>query len=237
MELTDRVAVVTGASRGIGFAVAHALGREGCRLAICSRTRDELEGAAERLAGSGSEVLAMPADVAVEEDVERLAQRVREEMGGADILVNNAGITRFGAIDELTARDLDEVLATNVRGPFLCARAFLPGMLEREDGVIVNIASLAGKNFFAGGAAYVASKHALVGLSKSMMLDLRSRGVRVLTVLPGSVDTAFFDTQDRFDPDRDRILRPETVAEAVVEAVRLSDRGTVSEIEVRPVNP
>jgi 3-oxoacyl-[acyl-carrier protein] reductase len=237
MELTDRVAVVTGASRGIGFSVAHALGREGCRLAICSRSRGELEASAERLAGSGSEVLAMPADVAVEEDVERFARRVREEMGGADILVNNAGIARFGPIDELTAADLDAVMATNVRGPFLCARAFLPEMVQREDGVIVNIASLAGKNFFAGGAVYVASKHALVGLSKSMMLDLRARGVRVLTVLPGSVDTAFFDAQDHFDPDRDRILRPEAVADAVVEAVRLSDRGTVSEIEVRPVNP
>jgi len=217
--------------------VAHALGREGCRLAICSRSRGELEAAAERLAGSGSEVLAMPADVASEEDVERFARRVREEMGGADLLVNNAGIARFGAIDELTAADLDAVMATNVRGPFLCTRAFLPEMLEREDGVIVNIASLAGKNFFAGGAAYVASKHALVGLSKSMMLDLRARGVRVLTVLPGSVDTAFFDAQDHFDPDRARILEPEAVADAVVEAVRLSDRGTVSEIEVRPVNP
>jgi 3-oxoacyl-[acyl-carrier protein] reductase len=237
MDLTDRVAVVTGASQGIGLAIARALGREGCRLAICARTREVLEAAAEGLAEAGSEVLAMPADVGSAEEVGRFAERVREEMGGADILVNNAGIGRFGAIDELSDEDLDEVLAANVRGPFLCTRAFLPEMLEREDGVIVNIASLASKNFFAGGAAYVASKHAVLGLSKCMMLDLRPRGIRVLAILPGSVDTAIFQGQDVLHPDLEKILRPETVADAVVEAVRVSDRATLSEVEIRPVKP
>lgn len=237
MELKDRVALVTGASRGIGRAVAGALGRAGCRIAVCARTDDDLERAAREMAADGVEVLAVSADVSQEDDVERLAETVADEMGGPDILVNNAGIARFGRIDELDVEDYDDVFGVNVRGLFLVSRAVVPGMLERGDGVIVNVASLAGKNAFAGGSVYAASKHAVMGLSKCMMLDLREHGIRVLTVCPGSVDTAFFDEQDRFDPDRESILAPGDVAELVVDAVRLSDRGTVSEVEIRPVNP
>lgn len=237
MELTDRIAVVTGGSTGIGRAVAEALGRAGCRVAICARSRGDLETAAEEMARSGFEVLAVPADVSREEDVERFADRVRDELGDADILVNNAGVARFGRIDELEPADFDTVFGANVRGLFLCSRAFVPAMVERGDGVVVNVASLAGKNAFAGGSVYAGSKHAVLGMSKSMMLDLREHGVRVLAVCPGSVDTPFFDKQDAFAPDRDRIVKPGDVAELVLEAVRLSDRGTVSEVEIRPVNP
>lgn len=110
-------------------------------------------------------------------------------------------------------------------------------MVERNDGVVVNIASIAGKNAFAGGSVYAASKHAVMGLSRSMMFDLRPEGVRVITVCPGSVDTRFFDEQDHLTPDRAKIMSPGDVAELVVAAVRLSDRATVSEVELRPVNP
>lgn len=237
MELIDRVAVVTGGTTGIGRAVAEALGRAGCRVAICARTEEDLEEAATSMARSGFEVMAFPADVSREEDVERFADLVRDELGPADILVNNAGIARFGDLDELTPEDFDAVFGANVRGLFLCSRAFAPGMVERGDGVIVNIASLAGKNAFPGGSVYAASKHAVMGMSRSMMLELREHGVRVLTICPGSVDTPFFDKQDRFEPDRERIVQPGDVAELVVWAVRLSDRGTVSEAEIRPVNP
>lgn len=237
MNLQGRIAVVTGGSSGIGRSIAGELGRAGCHLAICARTEERLEAAAEALAGEGHEVMAVTADVSREEDVERLADEVRTEMGPPDILVNNAGIARFGRVDELSAEDFDAVFDTNVRGLFLCSRAFAPDMIDRGSGVIVNIASLAGKNFFAGGSVYAGSKHAVLGLSKSMMLDLREHGVRVLTVCPGSVDTRFFDDQDAFDPNREEILHPDDVAELVVESVRLSDRGTVSEVEIRPVNP
>lgn len=237
MDLRDRVALVTGGSSGIGRAVATALGGAGCRIAICARTEDDLERTAEWLAAEGVEVLALPADVSREEDVDRLAETVADEMGGPDILVNNAGTARFGRFDELDVRDFDEVFGVNVRGLFLVSRAVVPGMMKRGEGVIVNVASLAGKNAFAGGAVYAASKHAVMGLSRCMMLDLREHGIRVLTVCPGSVDTSFFDEQDRFDPDRGSILMPETVADLVVHAVRLSDRGTVSEVEIRPVDP
>jgi len=237
MDLTDRVAVVTGGSSGIGLATAAALGRAGCRLAVCARGRDRLEAAAQELAGGGSEVLAMPADVSDPDSVEAFAETVREEMGGADVLVNNAGIGRFDRIDEASLEDFDAVFGTNVRGLFLCTRAFLPEMLERGDGVVVNVASLAGKNTFQGGAVYSGSKHAVLAMSKCMMLDLRPRGVRVLAICPGSVDTRFFDGQDRFEPDREKIVASDDVARMIVESVRVSDRATVSEVEIRPVNP
>lgn len=236
-ELMDRVAVVTGASSGIGRAVASELGRAGCRLAICARKEEALERAAEELAEDGAEVLALPTDVSRPEAVDRFARRVLADMGPVSVLVNNAGVARFGRVDELELEDYEAVFGTNVRGVFLMSRAFVPAMVEQGDGVIVNIASLAGKNHFAGGSVYAASKHAVLGLSKCMMLDLREEGIRVLAVCPGSVDTAFFDGQDRFDPDRHRILGPEEVAELVVSSVRLSDRATVSEVEIRAVNP
>lgn len=237
MKLRDRVAVVTGGSSGIGLAIARALGREGCRVAICARTEAVLEEAAESLARDGTEVLATPADVSSPEDVERFAGIVESEMGGPDVLVNNAGIGRFGRIDELALEEFDRTFAVNVRGLWLSSRAFVPGMIERGGGVIVNIVSLAANNPFPEGSAYVGSKAAALAISRCLTFELREQGIRVLAVCPGSVDTPFFDDQEKFDPDRDRILRPEDVADLVVEAVRLSDRGTVSEVEIRPVSP
>lgn len=237
MDLEGRVAVVTGGSSGIGRAVARSLGRAGCRVAICARTPETLDEAAASLAREGFEVLAVPADVSRPEDVEELAERVVDELGPPDVLVNNAGLARFGDLEELSPEDFDTVFGVNVRGVFLCSRAFVPAMKERGDGVVVNVASLAGKNAFPGGTVYAASKHAVMGMSKSMMLELREHGIRVITVCPGSVNTRFFDETDFFDPDRDAIVQPEDVGELVREAVRLSDRGTVSEVEIRPVNP
>lgn len=237
MELEDRVAVVTGGSTGIGRATAAELAAAGARVAICARTEPDLEEAADAIRSAGGDVLTVPADVSREEDVRRLARRVREELGPADVLVNNAGVGVFGSLEELDVEDFDRCFDVNVRGVFLCAKAFAPAMAERGDGVVVNVASLAGKNFFPKGSVYAGSKHAVMGLSKSLMVELRDRGVRVLTVCPGSVDTPFFDKADGMDPDREKIVAPEDVAELVVEAVRLSDRGTVSEIEIRPVNP
>lgn len=237
MELSDRVAVVTGGSTGIGRATARELALEGARVAICARTGEDLEEAAGEIRSEGGAVLPLTADVSRPEDVRRLARRVRDELGPADVLVNNAGIGVFGALEDLSVGDFDRCFGVNVRGVFLCCKAFAPEMAERGDGVVVNVASLAGKNFFPEGSVYVGSKHAVVGLSKSLMVELRERGVRVLTVCPGSVDTPFFDKAAGHDPDRDRIVDPEDVAELIVESVRLSDRGTVSEVEIRPVNP
>jgi 3-oxoacyl-[acyl-carrier protein] reductase len=236
MELSGRVVVVTGGSTGIGRAIATRFAEEGCRVAVCARSEETLRETEAAIRAAGGEALAVVADVGREEEVERLRDEVASGLGPASILVNNAGIGIFGSILDLGTDDYDRVFETNVRGVFLCTRAFAPDMVEAGDGVIVNIASLAGKNHFAGGSIYAASKHAVLGMSKSAMLDLRSKGVRVLAVCPGSVATPFFDGTGH-TPDPAKVLAAEDVAETVLHAVRMSDRGTLSEIEIRPVDP
>lgn len=236
MELKGRVVVVTGGSTGIGRAVATRFAEEGCRVAVCSRSEERLREAEAAIRAAGGEALAVVADVGREDDVGRLRDEVAARLGPASILVNNAGIGVFGSILDLGTADYDRVFDTNVKGVFLCTRAFAPDMVEAGDGVIVNVASIAGKNHFAGGSIYAASKHAVLGMSKCAMLDLRSKGVRVLAICPGSVATPFFDGTGR-TPDPAKVLSAEDVAETVLHAVRMSDRGTLSEIEIRPVDP
>jgi len=236
MELNGRVVVVTGGSTGIGRAVATRFAEEGCRVAVCARSEETLREAEAAIRAAGGEALAVVADVAREDDVGRLRDEVASRLGPASILVNNAGIGVFGSILDLGTADYDRVFDTNVKGVFLCTRAFAPDMVDAGDGVIVNVASIAGKNHFAGGSIYAASKHAVLGMSKCAMLDLRSKGVRVLAICPGSVATPFFDGTGR-TPDPAKVLSAEDVAETVLHAVRMSDRGTLSEIEIRPVDP
>lgn len=237
MNLEGSRCVVTGGSTGIGLATAKQLAAAGGRVAICARTAETLEAAATELRETGAEILSLRVDVSQEEEVDSLVHAVNEAWGGADLLVNNAGIGIFGTFMDLDIDDYDRVFGVNVRGLFLCSRAFAPGMVEQGGGVIVNVASLAGKNAFAGGAIYSASKHAVMGMSKSMMLDLRPHGVRVLTVCPGTVYTPFFDRVDQFNPVEERSLQADDVAEMILHVVQLSDRATVSEFEIRAVNP
>ncbi len=237
MNLEGSRCVVTGGSTGIGLATAKQLAAAGGRVAICARTEETLEAAATELRETGAEILSLRVDVSQEEEVDSLVRAVNEAWGGADLLVNNAGIGVFGTFVDLDIDDYDRVFGVNVRGLFLCSRAFAPGMVEQGGGVIVNVASLAGKNAFAGGAIYSASKHAVMGMSKSMMLDLRPHGVRVLTVCPGTVYTPFFDRVDQFNPVEERSLQADDVAEMILHVVRLSERATVSEFEIRAVNP
>jgi 3-oxoacyl-[acyl-carrier protein] reductase len=237
MNLEGSRCVVTGGSTGIGLSTARQLAEAGARVAICARTSETLEAAAIELRETGAEILAIQADIGQEDGVDSLVRAVNDAWGGTDLLVNNAGIGIFGTFLDLDIDDYDQVFAVNVRGLFLCSRAFAAGMVERGDGVIVNVASLAGKNAFAGGAIYAASKHAVMGMSKSMMLDLRPHGVRVLTVCPGTVYTPFFDRVDQFNPVEEKSLQADDVAEMILHVVRVSDRATVSEFEIRAVNP
>lgn len=237
MKLEGRVCVVTGASTGIGLAVALRLAREKARVAICARGKAALEEAAARVRAAGGEALAVPADVTREAEVERFAARVREALGPAEVLVNNAGVGLFRPFHESTIEDFDRIFAVNVRGLVLSSLAFVPEMVRRGEGVVVNVASIAGKVSFAGGAAYAGSKHAVMGISRAMMLDLRPHGVRVLTVCPGSVDTPFFRKARHDGPEPGKAMRPEDVAEMIVRAVEIADRATVSDLEMRPVNP
>lgn len=206
-------------------------------MAICGRTATTLRGAVTRLEDEGITVIGHPCDVGEPGQVEDFAAAVHRELGRVDVLVNNAGIATFTPVAEMPVEQFDEIMRTNVRGIYLMTRAFLPEMLQRETGHIVNVASLAGKNGVAGGAAYSASKHAVLGFSRSLMLETRKQGVRVIAVCPGSVATPFFDRAGAERDNLDRALKPEDVADAVVAALELPRRALVSELDIRPANP
>src|SRR5256884_827999 len=153
------------------------------------------------------------------------------------VLVNNAGIGRFRPLVELSLDDWDQTMGVNVRSLYLVTRAFLKGMLDGGSGTIVNIASLAGKNGVEGGTAYCASKHAVLGFSKSLMLEVRKHGLRVVAICPGSVATPFMDKRARERPAPNRALTAEDVAHAVLSALTVSDRAMITEVDIRPTNP
>jgi 3-oxoacyl-[acyl-carrier protein] reductase len=237
MDLTNRLAVITGATEGIGRAIAVALGGAGAKVAICARTAPKVDATIAALRQAGLDAIGHPCNVADPAAVRAFADFVGRERGDAAVLVNNAGIGRFAPLEELTLEDWDETIAVNLRSLYLVTRAFLPGLVRAGGSSIVNIASLAGRNGFEGGTAYCASKHAVLGFSKALMLEVRKRGLRVIAICPGSVATPFMDKQDRMRPNRDRILTAEDVAQAVVGALTLADRAMVSELDIRPTNP
>jgi len=237
MNLTDSIAVVTGATTGIGRAIALALGERGAALAICARNAKRVDETVRELKSLGVRATGTDCDVADEQSIVRFADHVHKNLGHVDILVNNAGVGHLAPFGELTTGQIDETLAVNVRGLMLVTAAFLPRMLEREHGHVINVASLAGRNGFVGGTAYAASKHAVLGFSKSLMLEVRQKNVRVVAICPGSVETPFFDKAGVELNNADRVLQPEDVAATVIAALELPDRALVSELDIRPTNP
>jgi 3-oxoacyl-[acyl-carrier protein] reductase len=230
-------AFITGATHGIGRATAFALGRSGYAVGVCARTAANVDALVAELTAAGIRAAGAAADVSQPEPVERAVAHVSETVGEIGVLVNNAGVLIAHPFEELTLDDWDTTMGTNLRSLFVVTRAVLPGMRRRREGTVVNVASLAARNGFAGGTAYTASKHAVLGFGRSLMLEVRKEGIRVITVCPGSVDTAMLQDQPMLKRDPQRILRPEDIAEAILAAVRLPPRAMVSEIDVRPTNP
>ena len=234
--MPQHVALVTGATAGIGRATAFALGRAGYRVGVCARTAGPVDALVAELRAEGIAAAGRAADVGRAEPVEALVKAVVAELGPVDTLINNAGIAIIRPLTELSVEEWDATMATNLRSLFLVTRAVLPGMLERRSGIIVNVASLAGRNPLVGGTAYTASKHAVLGFSKSLMLEVRKHGVRVLAICPGSVNTAMI--RNIRSPSREgEMLEPQDVAQAILDAVRMPARAMVSEIDIRPANP
>src|SRR4249919_1372299 len=193
------VGIVTGGSKGIGLAIARAFLGRGMQVAISARNETELAGAARAL-GSNEAVLAVRADVRDPADAQRLIDETVSRFGGVDVLVNNAGVGKFGNVADMSLDDWRQVLDTNLSGVFYCCRAAIPVMKTRGAGFIINISSLAGKNAFAGGAAYCASKAGLNQFSEALMQEVRHDNIRVSYVMPGSVATGFGGTSGGDDP-------------------------------------
>jgi NAD(P)-dependent dehydrogenase (short-subunit alcohol dehydrogenase family) len=232
--LKGRTALVTGATRGIGFAIAQALANAGASVAICGRTPDGVENAVRLLTNeSKGKVVGKVADVRASTDVATLFEWVDGETGGPDILVNNAGVGIMKSAAVLSVQDWQKTIETNLSGAFYCSREALGRMKNRGGGYIINIGSLAGKNAFAGGAAYNASKFGLNGFSEAMMLDSRYDNVRVSHIMPGSVDTGFGGGSAKADWK----IAPEDVGEIVLMLLSMPERTLVSQVEVRPAKP
>jgi NAD(P)-dependent dehydrogenase (short-subunit alcohol dehydrogenase family) len=231
----SRVALVTGGTRGIGEAIARRLYADGLRVFFSGRSEASVADAHARFAKDGLPLRGFAADARREDDQKRLVESVAREGGRLDVLVNNAGIGHFAPVDQMDAERFREVIETNLFGPFYAVRHAAPLMKKGGGGFIVNIASLAGVNAFAGGSAYNASKFGLLGFSEAAMLDLRHDGVRMATVLPGSVATEWAHSHG--NQDASWMLRPEDVAEAVADLVRFPGRAIASRIDLRPSRP
>ena len=238
-EESRKIALVTGGSRGIGRAVVEALAAEGWRVDFCGRDAGRLESAATELAARfDGAVRGRRCDVRQQEEVDALVAWTLAGHGRLDLLVNNAGLGRFAPVDELTGEAFRETIETNLCGAFYAIRAAGAAMKRQGGGWIVNVASLAGRNPFAGGAAYNASKFGLVGMSEAAMLDLRPHGIRVAAILPGSVATGFAGGANDPRPPGDAWkLAPEDVARAVLDLLRYPDRALPSLLELRPSRP
>ncbi|HEX9657916.1 MAG TPA: SDR family NAD(P)-dependent oxidoreductase [Bacteroidota bacterium] len=232
-QLEDQVAIVTGASKGIGKAIAYALCGAGAKVALAARSKRDLKTAEEELRVQKFEVMAVPTDITDAGAVKSLVETTVKKFGKVDILVNNAGIGTFAKVEEMAIEEFDAMWNVNVRGVILATKAVLPTMISARSGKIVNIASLAGKNWLKGGAGYAATKWALRGFSGSLMLEVRDRNIKVMTVFPGSVNTEFSSTTS----GRPHIPQPEDVASAVVFALTSPQRALFSEIDLRPTTP
>lgn len=231
--LAGKVALITGGNRGIGKAIASRLASLGASVAICGRNPQTLESAANDLRGAGTRVHAQQADVTLAAAVAALVAQTESSLGPISILVNNAGMGLFGPVHEKSEQDWDTLFNTNVKSLFLVSRAVIPGMIQRKFGDIINISSLAGKNVFAGGGIYCATKWAVQGLSGCMAEDLRGHGIRVSTVCPGSVATEF---SGRGPKDPSRVLTAHDVAHAVAMIAMQGPQSFVSEVHLRPVS-
>ena len=236
MNLTNKTCLVTGATRGMGRAIAKMLAQQGARVAICGRTESSVAQAiAELESETGNKVKGKAADVKLHSEVVKLFEYVQAELGPLDVLVNNAGIGIFGDVGALSVDDWKATLETNLYGAFYCVQQALPSFEARGGGHIVNIGSMAGAYAFAGGAAYNASKFGLTGFTDAVMQDLRSKNVRVSYVMPGSTATEFGGG----DPEAGAAWKiwPEDVAEVVHMMLRMPERTLVSRVEVRPSQP
>lgn len=230
---TRKTVLITGGSAGIGYGIAEALGNIGMNVAITSRSKQRAVEAAEKLAAkSKGEVMGLEADVRRLEDQQAAVKNITDRWGRLDVLVANAGLGHFVSVEEMTPEQWNETIDTNLTGVFYSVKASVEA-LKKSKGYIITISSLAGTNFFAGGSAYNASKFGLTGFTQAIMLDLRQQGIKVTTIMPGSVATRF----GTGGAEGDWKIQPEDIGEMVVDLLRMPARTLPSKIEVRPSRP
>ncbi len=230
--LAEKVAIVTGAGRGIGRSIALTLARNGARLSLAARTETELEAVQLEIKNFGGQAIALPTDVSREPEVISLVRGTVERFGRLDILVNNAGIGVFGPLAETTTEQWDRIMAINARGPFLLCREAIPHLKQPKQTFIINITSIVGVKGYINQAAYSASKHAVMGMTKALAKEVQPDGIRVHVIGPGGVDTPLV-AKARPDLDRSVLMQPQEIADIVLFLLTRSGQAVIDEIHVR----
>lgn len=231
--LEGKVAVITGASKGIGKATALAFAAAGAKVVLAARTREDIEQVASNLSAGGTEALAVPTDVTDVEEVKHLMQRTLDVYQRLDILVNNAGSGRFGKVVDFAPNDWEMVLDSNLKGVYLCAKYALPPMLAQGCGQIINVLSIAAKVAFEASSAYCAAKAGALALTKVLATEVRQQNIRVTAILPGSVHTTFWEEIPEH-PDFEKMLKPEHVADTIISVCQQPLGMVTEEIVVTP---
>ncbi len=236
-QLQGKVAFITGGSKGIGFGIAQVLLQKGIHVAITSRSLESAQKAANQLsvfAADSAKVLALEADVRDYQQQQDAVKATESTLGSIDIVIANAGLGVFGSIEDITIEGWNQVIETNLTGVFYTLKSTLSS-LKKTKGYYITISSLAGTNFFAGGTAYNASKFGVTGFTQAAMLDLRTHGIKVSTIMPGSVST-YFNGNEPSQKDAWKIQQ-EDIGELVVDLLKMNPRTLPSKIEVRPSSP
>ena len=233
--LFEKVAIVTGAGRGIGRAIAIALAGQGARVSLAARTEEELEDTASSILADGGQARIEPTDVTVESSVCRLVEHTLERWGRLDIVVNNAGTGVFGSLEKTTTDDWNRILEVNSRGAFWLCREAIPHLRKQRISYIVNIASVVAVKGYQSQSAYAASKHALLGMSKSLSKEVQQEGIRVHVINPGGVDTDMA-RQARPDIDPSNLMLPQEIADIVVFLVTRTGNSVIDEVNVHRAN-
>jgi len=237
ISLKNKVVIVTGASRGIGRAIALLFAQEGAQVVLAARRKQDLSRVEKEIKRQGGTSWVVPCDVSKEKSVKNLIKKTVQEFRRIDILINNAGIGIHKPIIQFTAQDWDTTLDTNLKGPFFCTKEVLPIMIKQKSGQIINIGSLAGKNPIANLAAYCASKFGLIGFSGSVGLEVRNYGIKLNLLLPGTVDTSFGKRKPRAKPGQhpQNALTAEEVAEACLFLAQQESLAWTSQMNIRPL--
>jgi 3-oxoacyl-[acyl-carrier protein] reductase len=231
-NLDGKVALVTGAGRGIGKAIAISLAKSGCRVILAARTREQLDGVRETIRTNGGEAVAIAVDLTRDDELERLVEQSCKTWGSVDILINNAGWGKRAPVIRANVEDWDQTFRLNLRAPMILAQKFLPGMVAKGEGAVINIGSVSGKTGEANGAAYSASKFGLIGFTQSLYEEVREHGIKVSVILPGFVDTPLIPPNRQLD--RSKMIQADDIAQAVHYILSSPATCCPVEIAVRP---
>ena len=231
VDLSTKTAIITGAGRGIGRAIARSLAHHGANVVLAARTRAELDDTADEINASGGVAHPFVFDLVDTQSILYLFSNIVEKFGAVDILVNNAGIGLFGKLHEFSSEDLQSLLDINIRGTYICCQEALKVMIPKRSGYIINISSVVGFKGYPNQSAYTASKHAVVGMTKSLAVEAQEHNIRASVINPGGVATDLV-ANARPDLDLSELMQPEDVAQVVLYLLSLSERCAVDEIYI-----